>query len=362
MRAHPARISLLHKRTWPVAALIVLILVCAGVYYFAVTKAATPWIAKEAEDGAAASMIVSDTSASGGKAVKFASSTTAAPFDIGTAYGGNADPAPLEAAWGAKLESRRTYFGPADTAANGKAVKVVKADIAAGRKTSSISFKLPATWAEMAAGSQDAWAQTLATNLADAIRGTDHQIRIALHHEPENDKAPNDGATVAGRDAWKNMQARMAPFFDKPNIQYVAILMGYHTFYGSANMKALWNLDAAIPTNSKIKGIGFDIYQGMGVDGKTKWTDMNAYFVQIGSWTRAHNMTWGLSETGIAASAFSERPTYFTDTIAQMKAQGGSWFETFNSNLNSPDPKWSFTADEQRGQAFGQLLRTERAN
>lgn len=238
---------------------------------------------------------------------------------------------------------------------------MVKADIAAGRKTSSISFKVPASWADMAAGKQDVWAKNLADTLV-AANSSGHTIRVAFHHEPENDTGTNDGSTVAGRDNWKKMQAHLSTFYDKPGIQYVAILMGYHTVNGSATMKALWNLDDCIPTNAKVKGVGFDAYQTKGVNGSTKWTDMNAYFTLLGTWARAHNMAWGISETGISSTAFAERPTYFTDTIAQMKAQKGSWFEYFNSDLNSPDPKWSFTASDQRGKAFGALLKAERAN
>lgn len=284
--------------------------------------------------------------------------TTGTGFDVGSSYGGNADPSPLETSWGVKLEARRTYFTATQQSS---AVNTIKADIAAGRKTSSISFKLPASWADMAAGKQDAWAKSLSDTLA-AANVSGHTIRIAFHHEPENDAAPNDGSTVAGRDAWKNMQARLSTFYDRPGFQYVAILMGYHTFYGSTTMKQLWSLDASIPTNAKVKGVGFDIYQQYGVDGSTKWTDMNAYFTQIGTWAKARNMAWGLSETGLSAAAFTQRPTYFTDTVAQMKAQGGSWLEYFNSDLNSPDPKWSFTATEGRSTAFDKLLTAERAN
>jgi hypothetical protein len=298
------------------------------------------------------------------KATSFTVAATTTPsssttgFDVGMAYAGNGDPASFESAWGVKLEARRTYFGPSDQT---KAANMVKADIAAGRKTSSISFKVPASWADMAAGKQDAWAKNLADTLV-AANSSGHTIRVAFHHEPENDTGTNNGSSAAGRDAWKNMQAHLSTFYDKPGIQYVAILMGYHTLNGSSTMKSLWSLDASIPTNAKVKGVGFDAYQTKDVNGNTKWTDMNAYFTLLGTWARAHNMAWGISETGVSSAAFAERPTYFTDTIAQMKAQGGDWFEYFNSDLNSPDPKWSFTASEQRGKAFGALLKTERAN
>jgi hypothetical protein len=338
------------------------------------SHAATLATDKEAEDGtlAGGATVLSSTAASGGQAVKFGQA--AAPtgvLDVGSSKQANGDLGPFETTVGAVFESHRTYFSATQQSG---AATMIKTDIAAGRKCSSLSFKLPYSWAEMANGAGDTWARNLLATLQAANSGT-HRVRIAFHHEPENDTGTNDGSTDAGRDAWKAMQARLAPIFDVPNFQFVCILMGYHSFtYGgaSADDVARWNLDAAIPKIAAVKGVGFDLYQKKDVDGVTKWNDLSKYYVAIGSWAKTNNKAWGISETGVAATAFSSWSSsgltwmktgdYFQDLATLMKANGGSWLEYFNSDLNSPDPKWSMTATEPRGVSYGKLLKQERAN
>lgn len=343
----------------------------AGLIDKILSHATTPTADKEAEAGtlAGGATVVASTAASGGQAVKFTQTTsdgTSTALDVGSSLGGNADPSAYEAAWGAKLESRRTYFAPDEQT---KAANMIKSNITADRKCSSISFKLPYSWADMASGSGDTWARNLLATLQAANTGG-HRVRIAFHHEPEDDTT-----TDAGRDDWKAMQARLAPIFDVPNFQFICILMGYHSFSfagASADDVARWNLDACIPKIAAVKGVGFDVYQKKDVSGQTKWGDMSKYYTAIGTWAKANNKAWGISETGIAATAFSSWSSsglswmktgdYFKDVVALMKANGGTWFEYFNSDLNSPDPKWSFTVTEARGVSYGNLLKQERAN
>jgi hypothetical protein len=341
------------------------------------SHAATPTASFEPEKGTLANgaTAVTVTGASGGQAAKFAQPAAPPPsttgFDVGSSLEGNGDPSAIESTWGAKWESHRTYFS---ATGQSSAANMIKNDITAGRKCSSLSFKLPYSWAEMANGTGDTWAKNLLATLQAANTGG-HRVRIAFHHEPENDTGTNAGNTDAGRDAWKAMQARLAPIFNVPNFQFVCILMGYHSF-SFANPDtadvARWNLDACIPKIAAVKGVGFDIYQKKDVDGNTKWNDFTKYYTAIGNWAEANNKAWGISETGIASTAFSAWATanqpwlstgdYFKDTVALMKANGGTWFEYFNSNLNSPDPKWSFTATEARGVSYKNLLKQELAN
>jgi hypothetical protein len=346
----------------------------AGLIDKILSHAATPTAAKEAESGTltTGATVLSSTAASGGQAVKFTQTTsggTSTVFDVGSSLEGNGDPSPVESTWGGKWESHRTYFSP--TGQSGAAT-MIKNDIAAGRKCSSLSFKLPYSWTEMANGAGDTWAKNLLATLQAANSGT-HRVRIAFHHEPENDTGTNAGDTDAGRDAWKAMQARLAPIFDVPGFQFVCILMGYHSFsFTGATDYARWGLDACIPKIAAVKGVGFDIYQKKDVDGNTKWNDFTKYYTAIGTWAKANNKAWGISETGIASTAFTAWPTanqpwlstgdYFKDTVALMKKNGGTWFEYFNSNLNSPDPKWSFTATEARGVSYSKLLKQELVN
>ena len=120
---------------------------------------------------------------------------------------------------GQQLGVRRTYYGATQV---DKAVSVSKADLAMDRLP-WISFKLPYSWAEMAAGKGDAWA----TDLAAKLNKLDGPVWLAFHHEPEGDGDIKQ---------WTAMQAHLAPIVRAaaPNVAYTIVVTGYHQFYGSA--------------------------------------------------------------------------------------------------------------------------------
>ena len=57
-----------------------------------------------------------------------------------------------------------------------------------------MSFKLPHSWGEMAAGAGDAWAK----NLAARFGRLNGPVWLAFHHEPEGDGLDAGLATDAG--------------------------------------------------------------------------------------------------------------------------------------------------------------------
>jgi hypothetical protein len=274
-------------------------------------------------------------------------------FVVGGAYLSNTDPAPVEGRAGVPFETVRNYYSSTGV---GSAITRVKANIAAKRAVSHVSFKLPYSWAQMANGAGDVWAKDVSAKLQAAIAGTPHVVRIAMHHEPENDTGTNAGNTVAGRDAWKNMQARLAPFFDKPGIQYILVLMGYHSFSTASSLYPLWKLDACVPNTPAIKGIGYDIYERFGSEGATHWTNWDSYMSQIKAFHGPRNLAWGLSETGVSATGFSAKTTWFSEMISRLKANGGSWFDYFNTNLNSVSA-WYMDPGSPREKAFIEVLK-----
>lgn len=327
------------------------------------TVATTPTAAREAEAGTLTNGAteVSDTSASGTKAVKFTAGPGVPSFMLGMAYGSNTNPTELETRLGAPLHMRRTYYRYDQ---QNTAVNHINQNIAAGRLESEISFKLQHTWAQTAAGAGDAWASALATTLQNAVAGKNHHIKVIMNHEPENDAAPNDGATTAGRDAWKAMQARLAPYFNKPGLEFGCCLMGYHSFYGSAAMKELWAPQNCIPTSGHIKFISFDIYESMdAAEGSagTRWKNFEGYYQQAQAYQNQRAVAgmpiaWGMSESGIVATAFAKDPLWFDKQFALMQQYGGSWYSYFNTDLNSSAP-WIISPNDAREQAFGRLLR-----
>lgn len=279
-------------------------------------------------------------------------------FYVGGATAGNGDPTPLEKKAGAPYGIRRTYHDHDVKAV----VKVVKTNMAAGRAISEISMKSP-NWADSASGKDDAWAKDAAAQLAAAVKGTDHVVNVIVNAEPENDTGTNVGNSAAGRNAWKAMQARFAPFFDLPGLSFGVCLMGFHEFYGE---KALWNLEASVPKDRTVKWVSFDIYETYGVKQNgvksAKWQQFeNSYFKPISVWCQVNGKTWHLTETGVSPDAFALKPTYFTDIIVLVQKYGGTAYSYFNSNLNSPDPVWQMEPDGPREKAFLAAVREHAA-
>ena len=102
-----------------------------------------------------------------------------------------------------------------------KAVSVSKADLAK-KRIPWISFKLPYSWSEMAAGKGDAWTKDLAVKLGKL----DGPVWLAFHHEPEG-----DGDITQ----WTAMQARLAPIVraNASNVAYTIVVTGWNQLYGS---------------------------------------------------------------------------------------------------------------------------------
>jgi hypothetical protein len=240
---------------------------------------------------------------------------------IGSAFGSNTDPTTWEKEMGRNLGVHRTYYGASQV---DKAVSVSKADLAQNR-IPWISFKLPYSWSEMAAGKGDAWTRDLSVKLSK-LNGP---VWVAFHHEPEGDGDIKQ---------WTAMQARLAPIVraSAPNVAFTIVLTGWHEFFGAAE----YHLDNLMPKNTKVDMIGIDVYNFYGVvkDGKTttKMTDFaKSYFQPLNAWTKAHGMAWGVAETGFTDSAATKEPQWVANTYNLLKANNGVAFTYFNTTLNS---------------------------
>ncbi|WP_185995118.1 glycoside hydrolase family 26 protein [Nocardioides campestrisoli] len=240
---------------------------------------------------------------------------------LGSAYGANTDPAPMEAATGHRLGVRRTYYQGHQV---DKAVAVSRADLAAGRLP-WISFKLPLSWEQMAAGAGDAWAY----DLANKLRTLNGPVWVAFHHEPEKD---------GDIQAWRAMQERLGPIVRStaPNAAFTVITTGWNQLYGPAEFR----LENIWP-RTKVDVAGFDVYNwhmttrsnGTMV---TKTEDIRSvYFDRFSAWARANDTTWALAETGLTDEAFAHDSTWLQRTYDQLVATGGLAMAYFNTELNS---------------------------
>ena len=254
---------------------------------------------------------------------------------FGAAYNLNDDPSGWEASMGRPLGVRRTYFGGDDI---DYALETVRADLAAGRLP-WISFKLPYSWADMAAGRGDAWALELSRRLSQ-VPGP---VWLAFHHEPEGDGDIRQ---------WTAMQQRLAPLVRRtaPNVGYTIILTGWNQFHGDKE----YRLESLWPKATKIDVAGFDLYnfQGARLDGKVHRgrTPMGRrYFEPLSRWARRQGVAWGVAETGYTHAAARQDPAWLYRTYQQLLHSGGVAFTYFNSPANSPVP-WALGTPEKRRQ------------
>ena len=254
---------------------------------------------------------------------------------FGAAYKLNDDPSAWEASMGRPLGVRRTYFA-ADQVDD--AVETVRQDLAAGRLP-WISFKMPYSWAEMAAGRGDAWVLAVSRRLAQ-VRGP---VWVAFHHEPEGDGEIRD---------WTAMQQRLAPMVraTAPNVAYTIILTGWNQLHG----KPEYRIQNIWPKGTKVDVAGFDIYNYLGVrkDGATNRSTTplaKMYFEPLSRWAREQGVSWAIAETGYTHTAARKDPAWLYRTYQQMLHNGGVAFTYFNSTANSIAP-WALGTAGKRQQ------------
>jgi PKD repeat protein len=255
---------------------------------------------------------------------------------VGGSYGSNSDPVDWEASAGRNLGVNRRFY----TSSQVSSAVTAAQDALAHNRVPWISFKLPYTWEDMAAGKGDAWTLDLVKRL-DALDGP---VYLAFHHEPEGD---------GNITAWKQMQERLGPIVrsNSDNVAFTVVLTGWNQLYGDAQ----YRLDSMMP-NTKVDLVGFDVYEKYGTNNSsgtmiTKWTDFeNDYFKPLSAWAAAHDMAWGLAETAYDDDAYAVKPDWISQNIALAEKYGAQAWAYFNTGLNNnaSGSAWALeTAGEQ---------------
>jgi hypothetical protein len=261
---------------------------------------------------------------------------------LGAAYGSNTDPTSWERSMGHRLGVHRTYWGPDEVH---QAVLTARDDVA-HQRVPWISFKLPYSWADMAAGRGDPWARDVASRLAKV----DGPVWVAFHHEPEGDSQDIT--------QWTAMQERLAPIVRSTahNVAYTIILTGWNQFYGPKDysLKSLW------PRDTKIDLVGFDVYNRLGavaygrtITARTRFK--SHYFGRFEKFAQEHQMAWGLAETGNTDVSAGVEPRFVQHLYNGVRRHGGVAVTYFNSTLNSTAP-WRLIGGKE--QHFAAELRT----
>jgi hypothetical protein len=245
----------------------------------------------------------------------------------GAVVGGSISLAARERAYGRTLGVHRTYHSASGVSG---AVKQARRDVAANR-VPWMSFKMPGTWKQMAAGNYDSWALSLTRQL-DAVPGP---VWIAFHHEPES-----ESQSVAD---WTRMQARLMRLVknNSDNIATTMIVMGYWQAMGN---KPEYKLARLWPGNGLIDIIGMDPYNFYSTmsngSRNTKMTDLRPWFSLFNSFARAHGARWGVAETAYTNQAAAKNPAWITNTFTQLVAYRGVAMSYFDTTLNNSGNSW----------------------
>lgn len=258
---------------------------------------------------------------------------------VGAAHGGNTDPSALEAGLSSRLGVRRTYWSASQVEA---AVSVARGDLRVGRLP-WLSFKLPSSWEDVAAGGSDSWAVDLAARLSE-VGGP---VWLAFHHEPEGD---------GNISAWKRVQERLGPIVRRTadNVAFTVILTGRNQWYGDD----AYRIDNIWPKTT-VDLAGFDIYcfYGTWKNGKyrTGAPSLKAdYFDIIERWAATKGVAWGLAETGLTDAASRDYPEWITSTYLELRATRALAMVYFDSEHNSDD-SYHLTGG-QKNSDFGKAL------
>lgn len=236
---------------------------------------------------------------------------------VGAAVGGTESIANLEAQTGRPLAIHRTYYNANQVA---YAISRVKDDLA-HKRLPWISFKLPYSWADMAAGRGDTWAINLVKGLAK-IAGP---VWLAFHHEPEGDGNLSD---------WTAMQRHLAPIVHEysSNVAFTTILIAWDSFYGppSESLSHLW------PGNGVVDIAGWDMYNNYGTNrGSGRMLDPMRYFPKMEAFAQAHHVHWAIAETGYTNQAALAAPHWLQNEYNDLVSQGGLALSYFDSSYNS---------------------------
>jgi hypothetical protein len=241
-------------------------------------------------------------------------------FYLGAAVSGTSDLSTREEELGQTLPLHRRYYHADDIRT---ATREATQDIRA-RRLPWISFKLPYSWADMAAGRGDAWTDRLGTALA----GVPGPVWLAFHHEPEGEGDLAD---------WVAMQRRLAPRVASltDNVALTLIITAWHL----VNSPDTHTLDLYWPGDGIVDILAFDAYNEWGSvkDGVeiTEWSSLYQYVSIVAPFAERYGIEWAVAETGWNDNAATRDPYWFSSQVQVVRRQGGIAVAYFDSSLES---------------------------
>jgi hypothetical protein len=245
-----------------------------------------------------------------------------------------------ETTLGSTLALHRSYFTP-DANETAQLVEQCRDDLA-HRRLPHVSSKPPGSWADVAAGRQDAW-------LSDMVGGLGRlsgPVFLTVHHEPEND-AGAPGMQAADFVAMQRRVIRVAAEL-APTVTVVPVIQHW-TFEPTRP-----DIDptAWIVPEAAVHGV--DVYNPWSPTNGKEWRSLGSRVDEVRAW---------LGETPLAIGEFGcrEDPAdpglaadWLRDAAAYARTHGVVSMSYFNSGVHSPDGTLELSGDTER--AFAELL------
>lgn len=256
----------------------------------------------------------------------------------GLAHGANSPATSYEATLGKPAGPLRAYF-ESNQATQG--VAFANSNAAAGRNV-WLSFKMPYSWARMAAGEGDAWAQGIINGLA----AVPAPVMLTWHHEPEGDEADIVPYLAAA--------AHLATLSaGVPNLRVGPIFTAYDWLYGPRDSQALYGqytFNTKIPVWNLGDFAGFDVYCYYGTKrGGKFWEFGPTYFSKIATLAAGWGVPWAIGEFGQSDDSYAvpaqqaQLPNAYQSAVDLGNCLALCYFDTgYNSTTNISDgkPAW----------------------
>ena len=121
------------------------------------------------------------------------------------------------------------------------------------------------------------------------------------------------------------------------------------------------------PGDGLVDVLGFDIYNEYGWVrngvSSTETVDLGSqYFAQIQAFASAHDVAWGLAETGYTNASSDIDPQWIARSYDQMVAAGGVAYSYFNTSLNNEGGTWPLAYGSKTSVYSTILARSPRLN
>lgn len=244
---------------------------------------------------------------------------------------------------GSTLSVHRSYFTP-DHNETLELIRQCRNDVSHGR-LSHVSIKPPGTWAEIAAGGQDAWLDSMLRPLGELST----PILFTLHHEPENES----GRAGMQPEDYVKMQRRLIDrAADRAPQVVITPVLQHWTFdpLRDDNDPAVWLVPEA-PV------MGFDVYNPWSPDNGKDWRAFGSKMDEVLGWfgdTPLVIAEYGCRENSANPGLTAE---WVRDAAEYARTHNIVSMSYFNSSANTEEGTWALEGGTE--EAFGKLLASD---